>query len=58
MKQVFFIVALVLAFIATFIALTGGPGPDGTGRTRLFDINFFAGSFFFYLLSIAWFVGS
>lgn len=55
MKQVFFIVALVLAFIATFIELAG---LSADNRGRWFSVNFFAGAFFFYLLSQAWFVGS
>ena len=52
MKLVFFIIAIVLAFIATFITLAGSTD----GRGRWLDVNFFVGAFFFYLLSIAPFI--
>ncbi len=55
MKSVLFIIAVVLAFFATFIMLAGS-STDANGRGRLFDINFFAGAFFFYLLSQASFI--
>jgi hypothetical protein len=55
MKLVFFIAAVILAFIATFIALAGSAGTDGRGRWL--DVNFFAGAFLCYLLSQAPFVG-
>lgn len=54
MKELFFTIALVLAFIATFVALTGTTSTDG--RRSWLDVNFFAGAFFFYLLSIAPFI--
>jgi hypothetical protein len=55
MKLVFFIAAIILAAIATFITI-GATSTDG--RDWRFSVNFFAGAFLCYLLSQAPFVGN
>lgn len=54
MKQVFFIAAIILAFIATFITIGSATATDSRGWRV--NINFLAGAFLCWLLSQASFI--